>query len=64
MSDYMWLPIIQVTISQITSDYEWRMNVVITTKNVGELDFIIISGDNSHVAGGKQKGSLTSNNHC
>ena len=55
MSDYKWLPIIQVTISQSTSEYEWRMNVAITSKNVGELGFIVISGDHSNVAGGDQR---------
>ena len=40
------------------------MNVAITSKNVGELGFIVISGDHSNVAGGDQRESLTSNNHC
>ena len=32
MRDYKWLPTIQVTISQIASDYEW-----IQEKDAGEL---------------------------
>ena len=35
-----------------------------TSKNVGELSFIVISVDNSHLAGGKQRGRLASNNLC
>ena len=48
-----------------TSDYKpdckWRR--VNTSKNVEELSSIVISVDNSDVAGGKERGRLASNNH-
>ena len=59
MSDYKWLLMIQVNNKR---DYKWlRVNA---SKNDGQLSFIVISVDNSDVAGGKQRGRLASNNHC
>ena len=49
-----------------TSDYkpDYKRLRVNTSKNIGDLSFIVISVDNSHVAGGKQMGRLASNNLC
>ena len=53
MSYYKWLPMIQDS----KPDCKWlRMN---TSKNAGELGFIVISVDNSDVTGEKQSGRLS-----
>ena len=46
--------------SDYMPDYKWLG--VNTSKNVGELSLIVISVDNSDVAGENERGRLASNN--
>lgn len=59
---YEWLQVTTNNTSDYKSDYKWLQ--VNTNKNVRELSFTVISVDNILIAGGKQRGTLASNNRC